>query len=346
MSPYQNTIAKFKGKKIVVIGDIILDQYIRGSVSRISPEAPVPVVLQEGEATFTPGGAANVANNLSTLGAEVTLVGKIGRDIEGEILLKELKKRKINTSGIVSEKNAPTILKTRIIADHQQVVRVDKEKINSPNNSTSAYDPILKEIKNTLTKYISLADAVIISDYGKGVVTAALLSEVCSLAIEKKKIIAVDPKVEHFTYYSGVTTVTPNKKETENAIRYLKIRHNAGRKLGINNDTLQTDADINLAGQQLLKFLNLESLLITLGQQGMRLFEKNKKPVHINTRAREVFDVTGAGDTVISVFTLALTTGVSKHEAADIANYAAGIVVAKLGAIPVTKQELLAAVKS
>lgn len=341
LNHYANIISRFTGKKILVIGDLILDQYIKGVVSRISPEAPVPIVLQDGDAAYTPGGAANVANNLSSLGAKAILVGRIGTDAEGKIFLKEIKKRKIDTAGVFIDRDVPTILKTRIIAEHQQVVRVDREK-----KMNSFDDPVYLRLQKFILKTIPLCDAVIISDYGKGMISPGLVSQACALAIEKKKIIAVDPKVEHFGYYSGVTTITPNKKEAENAIRDIKIRQSTGRRLAINNDKLETDEDINLAGEQLLKFLGLESLLITLGNQGMRLFEKGKNPVHINTRAREVFDVTGAGDTVISVFTLALTVGATKHEAADIANYAAGIVVGKLGAVPVVKKELLAVIKS
>jgi len=341
MNPYQHIISKFSEKRILVIGDIILDQYIRGTVSRISPEAPVPVVLQQGAAVYTPGGAANVANNLRTLGAHVILVGKMGTDAEGKILIRELKKRKINTSGLFTDRRAPTILKTRIIAEHQQVVRLDREKSIYLSDG-----PLYQRIQNYVLKHIALSDAVIISDYGKGMISSSLVSYACSLALEKKRIITVDPKVEHFSYYHGVTAITPNKRETENAIRDIKIRQNTGRRLAINSDKLETDEDLNSAGQRLLKFLNLESLLITLGDQGMRLFEKGRKPIHINTRAREVFDVTGAGDTVISVFTLALTAGATKHEAADIANYAAGIVVGKLGAVPVSRKELLTAIKS
>ncbi len=340
MSQYNNIISRFKEKRVLVIGDIILDQYIKGSVSRISPEAPVPVVLQDGKALYTPGGSANVANNLSSLGAKVILVGKIGSDTEGKILLKELKKRKIITNGILVDRKMPTALKTRIIASHQQVVRVDRER---PTGApTDLFD---QRLLRFIRKHIGSVDAVIISDYGKGIITPVLLAEVCALALEKKKIITVDPKVEHFSYYNGVTAITPNKKEAENAIRNIKITQNTGRRFAVHTDKLENDADIDLAGEKLLKFLNLESLLLTLGEQGMRLFERGKKAVHINTRAREVFDVTGAGDTVISVFTLSLTAGATKHQAADLANYAAGIVVGKMGAVAVTKKELLSATK-
>ena len=341
MHHYQHIISRFSGKRILVVGDVILDQYIRGSVSRISPEAPVPIVLQEDAPQYTPGGAANVANNLRTLGAQVTLVGRIGADNEGKIFLKELKKQKINLRGIFTDRTVPTIFKTRVIAGHQQVVRIDRER-----NLNALQGTVYERIKDFILKSIPLYDGIIISDYGKGLIAAPLLAEICSLAIEKKKIITVDPKVEHFSYYRGVTGITPNKKEVENAIRDIKIRVANGRRLAISSDRLNTDADIDIAGAQLLKFLNLESLLITLGDQGMRLFEKGKKPVHINTRAREVYDVTGAGDTVISIFTLSLTAGATKHEAADLSNYAAGIVVGKMGAVAVTRKELLSAIKN
>lgn len=340
MSHYVNIISKFKEKRILVIGDLILDQYIRGHVSRISPEAPVPVVLQDGRSVYTPGGAANVANNLSSLGAGVDLVGRVGFDAEGRLLIKELKKRKINTKGIFVDRKIPTALKTRIIADHQQVVRVDREKV-----SPAADVSLNQRIWNFIKDHINSFDAIILSDYGKGMIHSQLVADVCSLAIEKKKIITVDPKVEHFSYYAGVTAITPNRREAENAIRNIKITHRDGRKLAVSADRLETDEDIDLTGSALRKFLNLESLLITLGEHGMRLFEKGKRPVHINTRAQEVFDVSGAGDTVISVFTLSLASGATKHEAADLANYAAGIVVGKMGAVAVSRKEFLAAIK-
>jgi len=340
MSQYKNIINKFKTNHILVIGDIILDQYIRGSVSRISPEAPVPVVLQNGHPTYLPGGSANVARNLRSLDAKVTLVGRIGQDEEGKILKKELKKARIHTQGIFLDKDVPTALKTRIIASHQQIVRLDREKTDSLKDGL-----LSKKIQNFIRSQINSVEAIIISDYGKGLITEELIAFICSLAQHKKKILTVDPKVEHFSYYQHVTTITPNRSEAENAIRNIKITHKAGRRLAIHSDKLKTDADIDLAGNQLVKFLDSESLLITLGEQGMRLFEKGKKPVHIDTRARDVFDVTGAGDTVISVFTLSLTAGATKHQAADLSNYAAGIVVGKMGAVTVTRKELLEATK-
>ena len=198
----------------MVIGDIILDRYIQGSVSRISPEAPVPVVVEE-RCFHTIGGAANVAHNLSSLGSEVIQVGRVGNDAEGNILKQDLKIRGIDTSGVFIDKNIPTVTKTRIIAGHQQVVRVDREDCKACVDAS-----VNEKIINFIKKNIDFVDAVIISDYGKGMITADIVSFICSLAIRKGKIITVDPKTEHFNYYHSVTAITPNKKELENALFY------------------------------------------------------------------------------------------------------------------------------
>lgn len=319
---------------------MILDQYIKGGVSRISPEAPVPVVLQK-EAFHTPGGAANVANNLAGLEANVKMAGVIGDDVEGQILLKELKKKKIDTRGLFVDDSRPTITKTRVIAQNQQVVRIDKEEIDKPIQTE-----VSKKISAYITRNIEKFDAIILSDYGKGLLTPALSEHIVSLAVKHNKIITVDPKVEHFGYYRRVTSITPNLKETENAIRSIKVTSpDLSKKLGVDSDKLQTDEQIDLAGKELLKCLDLDSLLVTLSERGMRLFERGKRPVSIKTKAKAVYDVTGAGDAVISVFTLAMAAGASKHQAADLSNFGAGIVVGKLGAVAVDKKELMAAVK-
>jgi len=329
MNKYKNILSNFNKKTILVVGDVILDRHIQGSVSRISPEAPVPVVLEE-KSFCAPGGAANVSYNLRSLKAKVIQVGKIGKDQDGRVLKKMLKKRGINVDGIF-EDTVPTITKTRVIAQHQQVVRIDKE-ISNPGSKI-----IRDRIDAYINKSIKHADAVIISDYGKGMITSGLLDNVK----EKQIPVIVDPKVEHFDSYRRVTAITPNKNETENAIRNIKIRSEDSAKLGLRNDKLATLKDVDTAGEKLLEYLDLDSLLITLGEQGMRLFEKGKKPYAIETKAQEVFDVTGAGDTVISVFTLALISGATKRQAAEIANVAAGIVVEKMGAATTTKNELL-----
>ncbi|MCM8798380.1 MAG: D-glycero-beta-D-manno-heptose-7-phosphate kinase [Candidatus Omnitrophica bacterium] len=324
-------IASFNKAKILVVGDLILDEFIWGEVERISPEAPVPVVWAK-KRTYAPGGAANVANNLISLGAEVGLVGIVGKDINGEILKKELRRRGIENEGVFPHRERPTTLKTRIIAGHQQTVRVDWEDTSPLPKSWE------EEIQDYLKKKINKYQAVIIEDYGKGVITPALLNKIKTICKKYEMIITVDPKEEHFDYYRDFTAITPNRKETENAIRYLKIKGNISLK--INTDKLITDEEIDQAGKELQRELNLDALLITLGEQGMRLFERNRKPYHIYTAAREVFDVAGAGDTVIATFTLALTQGAGMKEAAHLANFAAGIVVEKLG-VAVTNQEEL-----
>ncbi|MBI5149275.1 MAG: D-glycero-beta-D-manno-heptose-7-phosphate kinase [Candidatus Omnitrophica bacterium] len=340
MTRLTQLISRFHQKRVMVIGDIILDQYILGSASRLSPEAPVPVVVQE-KTFYTPGGAANVAQNLWGLNAQTVLVGRIGDDQEGHILRRELHEKGIDTKGIFVGRGLPTICKTRIIAHHQQVVRIDREKVNGDENRD-----LLEKMKNFIRRAMDDCDGVIISDYGKGLITPFMVNFVRDLALDKKKVITVDPKVEHFSYYRDVTAITPNLKETENAIHNIKITAELPEQLGIRIGHLRTSEDIDLAGKELVRYLGLESLLITLGEHGMRLFEKNKNPVSIKTEAREVFDVSGAGDTVIATFTLSLTAKASKKEAADLANLAAGIVIAKLGAVAVTKQELLEAVRS
>lgn len=336
---YEYIFSKFGRKNILVIGDVILDQYIQGSVSRISPEAPVPVVLEK-ESFYTPGGAANVAHNLRGLGAKVTLIGRIGNDPEGHILKRQLRKEGVAIRGLFIDKRLPTICKTRVVAQGQQVVRIDREKINNSGDKE-----VRQKICNFIKSNINTFDAVIISDYGKGLITPDLVNFVRVQALAKKKIISVDPKVEHFSYYRNVTAITPNLKEAENAIRNIKITSKSSEQLEIHSDKLKGNKDINLAGKELLRYLGLDALLITLGEHGMRLFEKGKKPVSIKTKAQEVYDVSGAGDAVISAFTLSLTAGATKRQAAQIANFAAGIVVGKMGAVAVSKEELSRAIK-
>lgn len=337
MKNYLTIINRFKGWRILVIGDVILDRYIHGSVSRISPEAPVPIVLEKSSSCQL-GGSANVAGNLAALGANVSLAGRIGNDADGKLLQKRLKAQGIDTRLIFSEKNFPTICKTRILAQHHQMLRIDKEHL-TPWACASQ-----KKFRNYLQKNIKSFDAIILSDYGKGVITADLVNFVCNLAVKNKVIITVDPKIGHFAFYRRVTSITPNLKEAENAIRNIQITAK-GAALDVDHDELKTDADIDRAGKELMRFLELESLLITLGERGMKIFEKDKTAVSIPTQARDVYDVTGAGDTVIAAFTLALTAGASKLEAAKIANAAAGVVVGKLGAAVIELNELKQAVK-
>jgi len=336
MKNLKSVIANFNKARILVVGDVILDQYIWGTVDRVSPEAPVPVVWGKSR-TYVPGGAANVANNISALDGQVTLVGVTGRDEHAKILLSELKKRNINTGGIFSEPERHTILKTRVLAGHQQVVRVDWE--DTEPLAKGLNEKILKFIKSHIKNF----DAVIIEDYGKGVVNMHLLAELIALGKRFGKIVTVDPKEEHFQHYRGVTSITPNRKELENAIRNLKLK-DCDNRFKINTDKLFVDKDIDSAASQILEYLKLESILVTLGEQGMKLFEKSGRLTHIPTQAQAVFDVSGAGDTVISAFTLALCAGASKLEAAHIANFAAGIVVGKVGTAVTSRRELISRV--
>jgi D-beta-D-heptose 7-phosphate kinase/D-beta-D-heptose 1-phosphate adenosyltransferase len=333
MKHLKSIIRRFNKAKILVIGDLILDEYIWGGVERISPEAPVPVVWAN-KRTYVPGGAANVANNIRSLDGNVCLLGVAGEDKNKDILLSELKKRKISAFGIFIEPVRHTTLKTRIIAGHQQVVRVDWEHTHSLSRQLN--QKIIKFIEKNIGKF----DAIIIEDYGKGVINMGLVEKIISLAHSHKKIITVDPKEEHFQYYRKATSITPNRIELENAVRDLKIKDTTNR-FKINSDRLFTDKDIDLAAAGILEYLDLESILVTLGEHGMKLFQRHGRVAHIPTVAQEVFDVSGAGDTVISTFTLGLCAGANKLEAAHIANYAAGIVVGKIGTATTTRKELL-----
>jgi len=315
----ERIIKKFNKAKILVIGDLILDEFVWGSVSRISPEAPVPVVWVDRE-SYMPGGASNVANNVRALGGSVYIAGVVGSDQRAEKLIELLSEEGVTTEGIITDPGRPTTLKTRIIAGHQQVVRVDREKTDSMSPS------ILKDVISYAEKIIPEVDAVVIEDYGKGVITPYILKPIIKAAKLHKKVITVDPKEEHLSYYEGVTSLTPNNYEASTA---------AGIKI-IDETTLRA------AGKKLLKRLRSESVLITLGEKGMCLFERSGKITHIPTAAQEVFDVSGAGDTVISAFTLALACGARLLDAAKIANIAAGIVVGKVGVATVNQKEIIA----
>ncbi len=312
----KNIVSRFRGKNILVVGDLILDHHISGGVERVSPEAPVPVVWANKE-NFVPGGAANVGLNLNALGARVSLCGVIGKDHFGKSLFSLINDSGICTDLIVKDNQRPTTLKTRIIAHHQQMLRVDWESLEFLTANINRL--ILGKIKKSLDSF----DAVIVEDYGKGVINPLLLEKLVSLCRKRQKIITVDPKEEHFNYYEDVTALTPNLKEAQAAAN-IKIR---------NKDQLP------FLGKIIMKKLNPKALLITLGEDGMLLFS-GKEHYRIPTAALEVFDVSGAGDTVISVFTLGLASGATYKEAAIIANLAAGIVVGKLGAATVSKKEL------
>ena len=333
----KSVVNKLHNARVLVVGDLILDEYVWGNVERISPEAPVPVVWAV-KKTYVPGGAANVAYNIRSLRGKVCLVGVVGKDREKDTFFAELEKRKIPTEGIFVEPHRHTTVKSRIIAGHQQVVRVDWEH----NDPLSA--GLNSRILGFFKKNIGNFDAVIIEDYGKGVVNKLILEELILLARSRKKIIMVDPKEENFQYYRGVTSITPNRKELENAVRNIKVSDEKN-SIKINTDKLLTMREINLAAREIMNHLDLESLLVTLGEQGMQLFERNGCVIHIPTVGQEVFDVSGAGDTVIGTFTMGLCAGASKLHAAHIANFAAGIVVGKVGTAVTTQEELLKAIR-
>jgi D-glycero-beta-D-manno-heptose-7-phosphate kinase len=318
-------VKSFEGRKIVVFGDIMLDHFIRGKVSRISPEAPVPVVHVESE-NYLPGGAGNVALNLAVLGAKVQLISYIGQDEHGKRLLGFLNDRGIDTSLMVSHPKHPTIKKTRVIAEHQQVVRFDREEKNPLPAAAQV------QLINNLKIATSRNNAVILSDYGKGVLIPQSIKSAISACRKNKIPVCVDPKVEHFLLYKNVTCITPNTNE---AWQGMRMTPKEGRE------------HIENLGKKILKTLSLDSVLITQGAKGMSLFEKKapKKIHHIPTYAQEVYDVTGAGDTVISVFTLALSAKADLLSAAELGNYAAGVVVGKLGTATLTRNELLEAIK-
>lgn len=340
MNDFKKIISNFKKSKILVVGDLILDEFIYGEVERISPEAPVPVVWAN-KRKYLPGGACNVASNITSLGARVSLVGVVGKDNYARQLISELEKRRIQTQGIFTDEKRPTTLKTRIIGGHQQIVRVDCEDRDLLSGV------LTKKMAEFIISRLKDFNCLIIEDYGKGVINQALLNSIRSVDRQNNKIITVDPKEDHFALYRNlkITAITPNRKETENAIRNIKIS-DSQNKLKIYHDRLTTSHDIDLAGAELLKYLGAKAVLITLGESGMRLFENGKKPFHIDTVAKEVFDVSGAGDTVIASFTLALAAGANLKQAAIISNFAAGIVVGKMGVATLSSQELLNSISS
>jgi D-beta-D-heptose 7-phosphate kinase/D-beta-D-heptose 1-phosphate adenosyltransferase len=311
-------IDRFPKTRTLVVGDIVLDHYIWGKVSRISPEAPVPVVNVTRESLLL-GGATNVVNNIHALGGKVSVCGVIGLDDAGNRLLKLLNAQGIRTDGLIVDSSRPTTIKTRIIAHSQQVVRFDRETKERIERDTHRriFDFVKQQVDDGI-------DAIVISDYSKGVVTKDLVRDIVRLSHKKGLIVSVDPKVNHFGMYSGVTILTPNIHEAS-----------IGSKIEI-----EDDKSLLKAGSLLLKQLKCDAVLITRGEQGMSLFERGGKIKHIPTMAREVFDVTGAGDTVISTLTLAMAAGANMVDAARISNYAAGIVVGVVGTATVKPDEL------
>lgn len=318
---YANEVSKYMDKfpeaRILVVGDIIMDEYIWGNVSRISPEAPVPVVDVQDQTKML-GGAANVLNNIISLGGRAILCGVIGNDPTGREILERLKTTGSATRGIVVEQKRPTSIKTRIIAHNQQVVRFDRE--SRKGIESESRDKLLRIVQ----EHRGEIDAVLVADYGKGVVSEALMKSLRGLLPDMSVPLAVDPKTGNFECYRGVDVITPNHYEA-GAFSRIEI---------MDEDTLVR------AGRQMLDELDCGTVLVTQGKDGMTLFEKNGEISHIPTVAKKVFDVTGAGDTVISTFCLGLASGMDMKSAAVISNFAAGIVVGEVGTTTVKVDEL------
>lgn len=302
----------FKNKNIAIVGDVMMDSYYWGGVRRISPEAPVPVVEIENEFNRF-GGAANVAYNILTLGGNPVPFGVIGDDRSGEIFKTLMTEASINAECLFADTNRPTTVKTRIIANNQQLVRIDKESIA----------PITKDIQEKLLKAllerIDTLDGIILQDYNKGVLVPGFIEKIVGIARKKNVLITVDPKFHNFFSYKNVTVFKPNRKEAEDVL---------GMKIKLSED-------ISLAGKKLLSKLKSEYVLLTLGEGGIAVFEKDGTEKRMPTKARQVSDVSGAGDTVIATLTMALAAGANIYEASFLANYAAGIVVEEVGIAPI-----------
>jgi D-glycero-beta-D-manno-heptose-7-phosphate kinase len=313
-------IANFTRSGVLVVGDVMVDHFIWGKVSRISPEAPVPVVDVQKDSVML-GGCANVLNTIYAMGGRVYVAGVIGADDIGKGLLKQLREREIDTAGIIVEKGRPTTLKTRVVAHGQQVVRFDQE----------SRKPIPKKSCDKILAYVeSLRDkigAIVISDYSKGVISGELIDGIKSIARDSKIFLCVDPKQSDFSIYAGVHVITPNHHEAQRA---------AGLEIVNGGDLLKL-------GETLLTKYDFKALLVTRGEEGMSLFERGRKigHTHFPAQAKEVYDVTGAGDTVIGVLALALAAQANLKEATSLANHAAGIVVGKVGTSTVSREELI-----
>ncbi|MEO8377838.1 MAG: bifunctional ADP-heptose synthase, partial [Candidatus Sumerlaeota bacterium] len=313
-------ISKFRGRRILVIGDVIADHYIRGRVTRLSPEAPVPI-LQVEEDQWLPGGAANVAKNITALGARADLVGIIGDDEAGVRVSAMLAEDKLLRPHMMVEKKMPTILKTRCIAQGQQMLRLDREVVGSPSAAT------LRAAETCITKLMKSCDGVILSDYGKGFLEPDFIQRLIAMAGKNDVRVFVDPKGHDYMRYRGATALTPNQGEAALASKIPIV----------------DDESLNKAAKVLRKQIACDILVITRGAQGVSVFPRSGKSILLPAKAREVFDVTGAGDTFISVFALGLTAGASPADAAALGNFAGGVVVARHGVATVTQDELRAA---
>jgi rfaE bifunctional protein kinase chain/domain len=326
LSRVRRLLRAARGTRVLVVGDVMLDQFIWGSVARISPEAPVPVVDFERE-SFMPGGAANVARNLTALGVPTELFGTVGCDAAAGQLRHILKAQRIGCAGVLAHETRATSVKTRIVAHKQQVVRIDRE------TRDGLVEPLRNRLLAVIKAELGRADAVVVGDYGKGVVTQPLLDELKSICHQRGIWLSLDPKPVHQLDLTGISLITPNRKETFEL---------AGMPDDSRDANPLADAGLLKAADRLLRNVRPAILLITLGELGMLLCRRGHEPFHIPTVAQEVFDVSGAGDTVIATFTLAIAAGASPIEAAILSNHAAGIVVGKIGTATVASEELLA----
>jgi D-beta-D-heptose 7-phosphate kinase/D-beta-D-heptose 1-phosphate adenosyltransferase len=322
---YNEVIERFSRSRIMVVGDIMLDEYLEGTVDRISPEAPIPVVnlVNRAERDVRLGGAANVLNNLLRLGARhACICGVTGSDADGRLINARLTAAGVDAGGLITDEARPTTIKTRIIAHNQQVIRLDRE------DRAPASPDIRARMIDFIRQRADHLDAVIFSDYEKGVITPELLAEVLPLLREKRVLVAVDPKFVNFRYFTGVTIMVPNRKEAAGFVRR----------------DIVTDDDALTAAQAIMEQLGCECVLVKLGERGMRFVDRQGSDVVIRTAAEQVFDVTGAGDTVISALVLSRTAGATWEEAARIANVAAGIVIHYIGTTAVDVAQLTRAV--
>jgi rfaE bifunctional protein kinase chain/domain len=313
----QQIISRFPSLRILVLGDFMLDHFVMGRVDRISPEAPVPIVDVDTE-QFHLGGAGNVVMNGKTLGAQMIPMGVIGNDWAGERIRELFLEEQLSSDGLLTS-DRPTTLKTRILAHQQQVVRVDREQ------RTPISDELQNQLADQFLEIVDSVDGVIISDYSKGTLTPSLLAKILPEARKRDKLVCLDPKTRHFSSYTPVTVITPNQNEASSLLGY----------------SIVSEQDLMEAAQRILKMIDCTALLITRGDKGMALFTDGELKL-VPTKAREVYDVTGAGDTVVTAVCLALAAGAEMIEAVELANIAAGIVVGKVGTATATASELLA----
>lgn len=315
----QRTLLRFRGRRVLVLGDVMLDEYLTGDVRRISPEAPVPIVDVQSR-THVPGGAANVASNIASLGGHPVLIGLVGEDESARHLRSVLETNGVSSGWLVKANERPTVTKTRIVSGQQQIVRLDRE-LTADLSETQA-DAVLSAFEQNVAD----ADACLLSDYAKGLLTPAICTHVISRARQLRKPVVVDPKGASFLKYSGCTVITPNLRETEVASKHI----------------IDAEGDLFKAVSQLQAVLGESAVLVTRGPDGMTLFRDRIEVLHAPALAREVFDVTGAGDTVVGMLTLALASGLRMEEAVLLANMAASVVVQKMGTATVSPEELLA----